>query len=127
MSRPVWLPAHCVSDVRVLPFPAVTRDTESQAATQSELGAGLTYASPENLILEATHVLERIVRLAGSLSEDQITTVLGDLLTLETQRLEPLQAFVERHRAFLSDLSCKQARKRRRRQKRVRQDVELSA
>lgn len=124
MSRPVWLPAHSVPETRVLKFPSVN---ESQAAPQLELGAALSHASPESLILEATHVLERVVRLASSLNEDQILTVLGDLLTIEAQRLEPMQQWVERHRAFLSDLSAKQARKRRRRQRRVKEDVELSA
>ena len=125
MPRPLWLPSHIVPETRVLPFPAVTHDTESPV--QYELGGALAHASPESLILEATHVLERIVRLAGSLSEDQITTVLGDLLTLEAQRLNPFQEFVERHRAFLSDLSCKQARKRRRRQRRCKEEIQKIA
>lgn len=127
MSRPLWLPEHCVPLGRVLSFPAVTHDTESQAATQSELGGALTHASAENLVLQALHVAERIARLAPSLNQDQILTVLADLLTIEAQRLEPLQAVVERHRAFLSDLSAKQARKRRRRQKRVRTADELKS
>lgn len=122
MSRPLWLPAHCVPEPRVLPFPAV-----DESPVQSELGGALTYASPENLILQATHMLERIVRLAGSLSQDQIITVLADLLALELQRLDPLQEYVERHRSLLSDLSAKQARKRRRRQKRIREQDRISA
>ena len=123
MSHPLWLPAHCVPPGRVIPFPTtVTRDT---ASAQSELGGALTFASPENLILQATHVLERIVRLAGSLSEDQLLSVLADLLTLEAQRLEPMQMQIERHRSFLSDLSARQAKKRRRRQRRVKEQETL--
>lgn len=103
---------------RILEFPVSQR-----TAPEPELPGALTYGSPENLILEATHVLERIVRLAHSLSKDQILDVLGDLIVLETQRLDPLQRFVEQRRSFLSDLSAKQMRKRRRRQKRVKQDL----
>lgn len=84
---------------------------------------GLAFGSPENLIVQYTHLLERIVRLAPSLSENQRTTLLGHAIALEHETLDPLQAFVERHRAFLSDLSAKGAKARRRRQKRVRQDI----
>ena len=100
---------------------------ESQAASQHELGAGLSYASPENLILQATQVLERCVRIAGSLNDAQRIDVLGHLLALETQVLDPLQLWVERHRTFLSDLSAKMAKKRRRRQRRVKEQQDLSA
>lgn len=105
---------------RVLQFPTVG---ESPVPVQPELGGALTFASPENLIVQATHILERVVRIAGSLNENQRIDVLGHLLTLESHVLEPLQQWVERHRTFLSDLSARQAKKRRRRQKRVKQDI----
>ena len=121
MSRPLWLARHCVPPSRVLPFPSpVTPDT---TVSQSELGGALTFASPENLILQCTQNLGAIVRLAHSLSEDQILTLLADLLSFKMQRLEPMQLQIERHRSFLNDLSAKQARKRRRRQKRVQQKL----
>lgn len=123
MSHPAWLPAIAPESGRILQFPVPRNTPESEP----ELPGALTYGSPENLILEATHVLERIVRLAHSLSKDQILSVLGDLLMLRTQRLDGLQNFVEQRRAFLSDLSAKQMRKRRRRQKRVKQDLDRSA
>lgn len=115
MSRPIWLPATDVPPVRVLPFPRVS----GEPVWESELGGALTFASAENVILQATQNLAQIVRLAHSLSEDQILTLLGDLLTFKVQRLDAMQLHVERHRAFMSDLSAKQARKRRRRQRRV--------
>lgn len=115
-------PATAASGAKILAFP-VMPGTNPQA----ELPGALTYSSPENLIIQATHVLERVVRLAGSLNESQRIDVLGHLLTLETQILNPLQAWVERHRTFLSDLSAKQTRKRRRRQKRVKQDIQQTA
>lgn len=124
MSRPAWLPATDVPLGRVLPFPSMD---ESQAAVQSELGGALTFASADNLILQATQNLAQIVRLAHSLSEDQLLTLLGDLLSFKIQRLDAMQLAVERHRAFLSDLSAKQMRKRRRRQKRVKQDIQQIA
>lgn len=121
MPRPIWVPAYSVPTARVIPFPTV--ETPATASAPAELGGALTFASPENLILQTTHLLERIVRLAGSLSEDQIITVLADLLTIEAQRLEPFQFQIERHRSFLSDLSAKQARRRRRRQRRVKEQL----
>lgn len=120
MSRPLWLPDTDVPLGRVLSFPTAMPEAP---AVQSELGGALTYASPENIILQATQNLAQIVRLAHSLSEDQILTLLGDLLTFKMQRLEPMQLAVEHHRAFLSDLSARQARKRRRRQRRVREKI----
>lgn len=122
MSHPAWLNSTAINSAKILHFP-VPRNT----APEPELPGALTYGSPENLILEATHVLERIVRLANSLSKDQILDVLGDLIVLETQRLDSLQRFVEQRRSFLSDLSAKQMRKRRRRQKRVKQDLDRTA
>lgn len=120
MTHPVWLPTHIVPEARVLPFPRVS---ESQAPKESELGGALCYASPENLILQATQNLGQIVRLANSLSEDQLLTLLGDLLAFKMQRLDPMQFQVERHRSFLSELSARQARKRRRRQRRVKEQL----
>lgn len=126
MTRPLWLPEHIVPPSRVLPFPAV--EHESQVApAQPELGAALAFASPENLILSATQNLAQIVRIAHSLSEDQLLTLVGDLLSFKIQRLDPMQLALEKRRSFLSDLSARQARKRRRRQKRVKEDVKLSA
>lgn len=117
-------PATEMPGAKVLPFPTVG---ESQAASQHELGGGLSYGSPENLIIHATHILERVVRIAGSLNENQRIDVLGHLLTLESHVLEPLQQWVERHRTFLSDLSARQAKKRRRRQRRAKEQIDLSA
>lgn len=118
MSRPAWLPVTADTPARVLHFP-VPPDTPP------DLGGALTHGSPESLIFEASNVLTRILRMAHSLSEDQRLTVLGDLLTLQTQRLEPLQCWVERHRAFLSDLSAKAVKKNRRRKKRVKKQLAL--
>lgn len=80
---------------------------------------GLAYGSSENLIGQYTHLLERIVRLSPSLSENQRISLLGHALAFEHETLDPLQYHVERLRTVLSDLSAKQARKRRRRQRRV--------
>lgn len=122
MSRPSWLSVTAEHSAKILHFP-VTPDT----APPPGLGGALTHGSPENLIFEASNVLTRVLRLAHSLTEDQRLTVLGDLLTLQTQRLEPLQMWVERHRAFLSELSVKTAKKNRRRRKRVKQQIERIA
>lgn len=121
MSHPLWLPVTDVSMGRVLPFPSVAR--ESQAASQSELGGALTFASAENLIVQYTHLLERIVRLAPSLSDDQRISLLGHAIAFEHETLDPLQFHVEKSRSFLSDLSARQARKRRRRQRRVKEHL----
>ena len=126
MSRPLWLPEHCVPPSRVIPFPHMVSESTAPAE-HPELGGALTFASPENLILQCTQNLGAIVRIAHSLSEDQILTLLADLLSFKMQRLEPLQLQIERHKSFLSDLSARQAKKRRRRQKRCKEDVKLSA
>lgn len=111
------------SGPRILAFPV----KPDSADPQPELGGALTFASPEWLILQATHCLELVVRIAGNMDTERRTNLAGHLISLEQQVLIPEQLSQERHRAFLSDLSAKQARKRRRRQKRVRQDIELSA
>jgi hypothetical protein len=81
--------------------------------------------SPHGLILQFVHVLAMVVRLVDSLNEGERLTLLGEVLTLEKLRLEPMQRRVEMHKTFLSDLSAKQARKRRRRKKRVAGQVDL--
>lgn len=97
------------------------------APPQPELPGALTYGSPEHLTNEAIRIMGRVAHLASSLNDSQRVDVLAHFLCLEKEILDPLTAWVERHRTFLSDLSCKQARKRRRRQKRVKRDIELSA
>lgn len=117
MSHRPW--SHLTADAgaRILAFPVMpTTDSHPELP-------GLAYGSAENLIVQYTHLLERVVRLAPSLSEDQRITLLGHALSLEHETLDPLQAHVERLRTVLSDLSAKQARKRRRRQRRVKQQI----
>ena len=94
-------------------------EPETPAAADPLQTDAFPHRSAEHLILTVARVFGRVIRMAFSLSDEHRATLVAEVMALEHNRLNPMQAHIERQRSFLSDASAKAAKSRRRRKRRV--------